>query len=197
VQKFVVRGQYEGYTEEKDINKNSDTETFVVMKLFVDTDRFSNVPFYIRAGKKMPRDVVEISINFIQTCHLLFREFGCPEDGNVLRIRIQPDEGISHRLIAKKPGGKLALQTVDMKFSYKEQFSINIGNAYEKLLLDIFAGDQMLFNRSDELSNSWTFITKILHGWKNQKSRIMNYEAGTWGPKEANELIEKDGRKWL
>lgn len=197
VQKFVVRGQYQNYREEKNVEKTSNTETFVAMQLFVDTERFNNVPFYIRAGKKMPKDLVEISIVFIQTCHLLFREFGCPEEGNILRIRIQPDEGIGIRVIAKKPGARLALETVDMKFSYKEQFGISVGNPYEKILLDIFAGDQMLFNRSDELAWSWTFVTKILEGWSNQRSKTKTYTSGTWGPKEADELIEKDGRKWL
>lgn len=197
VEKFVVRGQYEGYKKEKDVKWNSNTETFVAMKLFVDTSRFRGVPFYIRAGKKLAKDTVEISIVFIQTCHLLFREFGCPEEGNILRIRIQPDEGIGIRVIAKKPGAKLSLQTVDMKFSYKEQFGLSIGNAYEKILLDIFSADQMLFNRSDELESSWGFITKILDGWEKQELGIKNYESGTWGPKEASELIEKDSRKWL
>ncbi len=207
VQKFVVRGQYKGYKKEKDVREDSDTETFVAMKLYVNTDRFQNVPFYIRAGKKMPKDIVEISIVFIQTCHLLFKEFGCPEEGNILRIRIQPDEGIGIRIIAKMPGSRLSLQTVDMEFSYKEEFGEKVSDAYEKILIDIFKGDQMLFNRSDELSSSWEFITKILEGWsrearsgfarETQKSEVKVYEAGTWGPKEADELIEKDGRKWL
>ncbi len=197
VSRYVVRGQYKGYTEEKDVPKDSKTETFTALKLFVDTDRFLNVPFYIRAGKKMPKNTVEISLVFLQTRHILFKEYGCPEIGNVLTIRIQPDEGISIRMIAKKPGTKLALETVNMNFTYEEAFQTKGAEAYEKILLDIFAGDQMLFNRSDELGSSWEFITKILHGWKNHESRIMNYEQGTWGPKEAQDLIEKDGRKWL
>ncbi|MEK7534403.1 MAG: glucose-6-phosphate dehydrogenase [Patescibacteria group bacterium] len=207
VQKFVVRGQYGGYKEEKDVKKDSGTETFVAMKLFVDNERFRDVPFYIRAGKKMQKDLVEISIVFIQTCHLLFKEFGCPEEGNILRIRIQPDEGIGIRVIAKKPGVNLSLQTVDMEFSYKEEFGEKVSDAYEKILIDIFKGDQMLFNRSDELESSWEFITKILEGWsrearpgfarETQKSEIKVYEAGTWGPKDADELIARDGRKWL
>ena len=205
VSNLVVAGQYRGYKEERDVKTNSNTETFISVKLFVDTDRFKDVPFYIRAGKKMPKDIVEISIVFIQTCHLLFKEFGCPEEGNILRIRIQPDEGIGIRVIAKKPGAKLSLQTVDMEFSYKEEFGEKVSDAYEKILIDIFKGDQMLFNRSDELSSSWEFITKILEGWssgarsgsarQNQELRIKNYEPGTWGPKEANELIERDNRK--
>ena len=197
VSSYVVRGQYKGYTEEKDVPKDSKTETFTALKLFVDTDRFLNVPFYIRAGKKMPKNTVEISLVFLQTCHILFKEYGCPEIGNVLTIRIQPDEGISIRMIAKKPGTMLALETVNMDFTYEEAFMTKGVEAYEKLLSDIFAGDQMLFNRSDELSSSWEFITKILKGWKSQDSKLQIYEQGSWGPKEADELIEKDGRKWL
>jgi len=193
----VVRGQYSGYKAVEDVAKDSNTETFIAMKLFVDAPRFENVPFYVRAGKKMTKDEVSISIVFIQTCHILFKEYGCPEEGNVLTIRIQPDEGIGVRFIAKKPGAKLSLGTVDMKFSYQDEFGGKGADAYEKLLLDIFAGDQMLFNRSDELESSWELITKILEGWKSQKSEVRSYEPGTWGPKEAKELIQKDGKKWL
>lgn len=193
----VVRGQYEGYREEKDVVKDSDTETFVALKLFVDTERFSGVPFYLRAGKQMEKECVEISIIFIQTCHILFKEYGCPEIGNILTFRIQPDEGIGLRIIAKKPGGKLALQTTEMKFTYHEQFGGHGQEAYEKLLMDIFAGDQMLFNRSDELDSSWEFITQILEGWQKEKAKPALYKQGTKGPKEADELIEKDGKKWL
>lgn len=204
VSRSVVRGQYNGYKKIKDVAKDSNTETFIAMKLFVDTPRFENIPFYVRAGKKMPKDEVSISIVFIQTCHILFREYGCPEEGNVLTIRIQPNEGIGVRFIAKKPGTKLSLGTVDMKFSYQDEFGGKGADAYEKILLDIFAGDQMLFNRSDELESSWEFITKILEGWKSQKlalpagrQEVRSYEPNTWGPKEARDLIERDGRKWL
>lgn len=196
VSKFVVRGQYEGYQKEPDVSHDSKTETFVAMKLFVDTPRFEDVPFYVRLGKKMKEDLVEISIVFKQTCHILFKEFGCPEEGNILTIRIQPDEGIGMRVIAKKPGSSLSLSVVDMKFSYKEEFDGKVADAYEKILLDIMSGDQMLFNRSDELESSWEFITEILQGWQN-KSGIKNYKSGTWGPREADSLIEKDGRKWV
>ncbi len=197
VDESVVRGQYDGYTEEEDVSKDSDTETFMAMKLFVDTKRFEHVPFYLRAGKKMPADVVEIKIVFIQTCHLLFKEYGCPEIGNVLTIRIQPDEGIGLQVIAKKPGTKLALGTVDMKFSYAEEFGEKGADAYEKLLLDILAQDQMLFNRSDELESSWTFITNILKGWEKNGAKMQIYKDSEWGPKSAEELLKKDGKKWL
>lgn len=198
IKKHVVRGQYESYTSEKDVEEASGTETFFAMKLFVESERLRDVPFYVRAGKKMEKDVVEISIIFIQTCHLLFREYGCPEIGNVLTIRIQPDEGISMRVIAKKPGNaKLALQPVEMKFSYNEGFGKKGTDAYEKLLLDIFAGDQVLFNRSDELESSWQFITNILNIWKSEDVPLYKYKDNSWGPEEADEFIENDGRHWL
>lgn len=193
----VVRGQYSGYRSERDVLPNSDTETFVAMKFFLDTERFSNIPFYVRVGEKMPKNEVTISIVFLQTCHILFKEYGCPEIGNVLTIRIQPDEGIFLRIIAKAPGAKLALETVDMHFTYKESFEAKGIDAYEKILLDIFSGDQMLFNRSDELASSWKFITDILKGWEAEKPKFPNYKEGTWGPREAQDLIERDGRKWL
>ncbi len=198
VSKYVVRGQYEGYRQEKDVMSNSDTETFAAFKFNIDSPRLEGIPFYVRAGKKMPKDEVTISIVFIQTCHILFKEYGCPEVGNVLTIRIQPDEGIYLRVIAKKPGSKLALETVDMHFTYEESFKTKGIAAYEKVLIDIFSGDQMLFSRSDELASSWEFITKILEGWSSEpKSGLKFYAPETWGPKEAQRLIERDGRKWL
>lgn len=214
----VVRGQYENYTREMEIDKNSLTETFAGLKLFVDTERFAGVPFYLRAGKGLKREIMEIKIVFIQTCHLLFKEYGCPEIGNVLTIRIQPDEGIGMRVIVKHPGAKpnainnvfgtngvnsskLALDTVNMKFSYKEEFGERGDSAYEKLLLDIFSGDQMLFNRTDELMSSWKLISAIMEGWsiENKKAgfEIPIYEMGSWGPEEANLLLDKDGRRWI
>ena len=199
VKDTVVRGQYHGYTKEKDVKPSSQTETFVAAKLFIDTPRFEGVPFYLRAGKKMKEEVMEMKIIFKQTCHILFKEYGCPEVGNVLTIRIQPDEGIALRVIAKRPGNKLQLDTVDMRFSYHQSFGGHGADAYEKILLDILAGDQMLFNRSDELESSWHLISNILRGWEStkQNSSMPIYEEGTWGPKEAKQLIEKDGRKWL
>ncbi|MGA2911838.1 MAG: glucose-6-phosphate dehydrogenase [Candidatus Levyibacteriota bacterium] len=193
----VIKGQYHGYKNEENVAPNSQTETFVGMKLFVETERFKGVPFYIRAGKKMPKEVVEISVVFTQTCHILFKEFGCPEIGNVITFRIQPNEGISLRFIAKKPGAKLGLESVDMKFNYEDSFGTSGLEAYQRVLLDIFAGDQMLFNRSDELESSWKLITEILKKWETEKAEIQVYDEGAWGPKEANDLIERDGRKWL
>ncbi len=193
----VVRGQYEGYLSEKDVAHDSKTETFIAMKFFVNTPRFAGVPFYLRAGKEMAEDVVQISIVFKQTCHILFKEVGCPEEGNILTIRIQPDEGITLKMIAKTPGSLLSLIPVDMHFKYSEQFGSQGSDAYEKVLGDIIKGDQMLFNRSDELDSSWTFIEKIMQGWENEYTPVFEYKKGSWGPKAADELLEKDGKKWI
>lgn len=197
VSENVVRGQYASYRNEKNVESDSDTETFVAMKFFMNSERMKGVPIYARAGKKMQEDVVEISIVFKQTCHILFKEYGCPEIGNVITIRIQPDEGIKMRFITKKPGTKLALEPVEMKFSYHEHFGENGKEAYEKILLDILAGDQMLFNRTDELMSSWEFITKILEGWQTYNPLLYRYDDNSFGPNQANLLIERDGRKWL
>lgn len=197
VKNFIIRGQYEGYRNEKDIVPNSQTDTFIAGKLFVDTPRFMDIPFYLRAGKKMAEEKMEIKIVFKQTCHILFKEYGCPEVGNVLTIRIQPNEGISLRMIAKRPGNKLQLDTVDMQFSYHQSFGSHGADAYEKILLDILAGDQMLFNRSDELESSWQLISNILEGWKKEEKEISLYQQDSWGPETAMLLVERDGRKWL
>lgn len=197
VEKHVVRGQYVGYTSEKDVNPKSITETFVAMKFFIEGKRFAGVPFYVRAGKNIGENLIEISLVFKQTCHILFKEIGCPEEGNILKIRIQPNEGISIQIIAKVPGSPLQLGTANMHFSYAEEYGTNGIDAYEKILMDIFTGEQMLFNRSDELESSWTFIEKIVHGWTKSKGKPHTYPQGSWGPKEATTLIEKDGRKWV
>lgn len=193
---LVVRGQYEGYKEEREVGKDSQTETFAAMKLFVNTPRFSGVPFYIRAGKKMEKEEITISVVFIQTCHILFKEYGCPEIGNVLTFRIQPDEGITLRLIAKQPGHRLKLGSVNMKFNYKDDFGTAGLDAYEKILLDIFAGDQILFTRSDEIQNSWSLLDNVLKKWRDEKN-IPVYPVGSWGPVDSSDLIEKDGRHWI
>lgn len=192
----IIRGQYEGYLDESEVATDSQTDTFAAMKLFVNTPRFEGIPFYIRAGKKMEKDVITISVVFIQTCHILFKEYGCPEIGNVLTFRIQPDEGISLRVIAKKPGHKLSLGTVDMKFNYQDDFGTSGLDAYEKILLDIFAGDQILFSRSDEIESSWNLLDSVLKAWSKEKN-IPVYNGEGWGPREADELIKRDGKAWI
>lgn len=205
VSQTIVRGQYAGYLAEKNVKENSLTETFVAMRLFVTTERFKGVPFYLRAGKKVGHDVVDIKIVFKQTCHILFKEAGCPEVGNVLTIRIQPDEGISFRIIAKKPtrteqttdDAKFVLSPIDMDFSYHKTFGSHGVDAYERVLLDIMEGDQMLFNRSDELESSWKLISAVMEGWSEETRKLPEYTEESDGPDEAMKFIEKDGRKWL
>jgi len=192
----AIRGQYEGYKKESEVEEGSQTETFAAMKLLVNTPRFEGVPFYLRAGKKMEKDVITISVVFIQTCHILFKEYGCPEIGNVLTFRIQPDEGITLRLIAKQPGARLKLGSVNMKFNYRDDFGTAGLDAYEKVLLDIFSGDQILFSRSDEIQNSWSLFDEVLKRWQKEKN-IQVYDGDGWGPEEANKLIERDGKKWI
>lgn len=193
----IIRGQYEGYREEKNVDLNSNTETYVAMKLLINTPRFSNVPFYVRAGKKMASDLVQISVVFRQTCHVLFKDYGCPEIGNVLIFRIQPNEGINLRFIAKKPGDRLSLGPVNMHFNYHEGYGTKGVEAYEKILLDVLAGDQLLFNRSDELESSWEFIAKILNHWEKSKEGVKSYKSGSWGPNVAEDLIRRDNRIWF
>lgn len=203
VRENVVRGQYEGYKDESGVARDSKTETFVAMKLCVDTQRFADVPFYLRAGKAMEQNLVEINVVFKQTCHLLFKEYGCPEVGNVLTIKIQPDEGIGIRVITKQPWRqrleekRSGLTTVDMNFTYKQSFGGHGPDAYERILLDILKGDQMLFNRSDELESSWELMSSILGGWESDSGDIPVYAVGSSGPESATELIVQDGRKWL
>lgn len=204
----VVRGQYEegsiegtsvlAYKKEKDIRPDSDTETFVALKAYIDSDRWRGVPWYLRTGKRLAKDVVEISLVFRQTCPILFKEVGCPETGNVLTIRIAPNEGIGLRFIAKKPDSEFKLTTVDMDFDYDETFGAHaIGDPYEKLLEDALHGRRVLFNRSDELEASWEFISSIQQGWKAHQTQIHPYPAGSWGPKAAENLIKQDGREWV
>lgn len=209
VDRYVVRGQYDsgvikgekatGYRNEEKVAKNSKTETFAAMKVFLQGDRWRGVPWYLRTGKRMAKDTVEISIVFKQTCHILFREIGCPEEGNILTLRISPNPGIGVRFIVKPPGHEFKLRATDMDFSYKKSFKKDKEiDAYEHILEEVFKGDQMLFNESLEMSASWRIVNVILKHWeKDPRVAFPNYKAGSWGPKEADELIEKDGRHWL
>lgn len=202
----AVRGQYEGYTKESSVNAKSTTETFVALKLLLDTPRWKGVPFYLRTGKHLPEKVTEISIHYKKpaVCRLdpkdprsqicLFPEPDVMR--NVLAIRIEPDEGIAFRVMAKKPGFTMKLAPVEMEFTYEKAFkSINQPADYERLLLDAIRADQTLFARTDGIEASWTLVTKIGEGWK--LGPPFQYPAGSWGPKEAEDLIQQDGRHWF
>lgn len=204
----VVRGQYTagvidgkpqvGYLEEKGVNPNSKTETYVALKLFIENWRWADVPFYLRTGKSLPSRSSEVTIQFKRVPHQLYK----PEDTkglvpNRLTIRIQPDEGISLKFAAKVPGAVRHLASVDMNFSYKSAFGIQSPDAYERLIVDCMLGDSTLFIRRDEIEAAWRIIDSITKAWeKNMDGTLYPYAAGTWGPEETNELIERDGREW-
>jgi glucose-6-phosphate 1-dehydrogenase len=208
--KLVVRGQYGrgfvngqemiGYREEQGVAKDSNVETFVALKLQIDNWRWAGVPFYLRAGKAMPKRVTEIAIHFKRAPHMLFgqRSRGRLDDEpNVLSIRIQPDEGISLKFFSKVPGPTMEVLPVPMEFRYGTSFGAEPPEAYERLILDCLLGDGTLFTRGDEVEASWAWIDRIEKAWKALPApKFPNYAAGTWGPEEAERLIEADGRHW-
>jgi glucose-6-phosphate 1-dehydrogenase len=203
----VVRGQYgpgwvaakqvPGYRKEPDVDPESETETFVAARFEVDDWRWSGVPFYLRAGKRLPKRATEIAIQFKEVPHRLFRESSSEPDPNLLAIRIQPDEGIMLRFGAKVPGLGIDVRSVTMDFTYGSAFSIDSPDAYETLILDALLGDASLFTRADEVEGAWARVTPIIDTWAEMPSpEFPNYEAGTWGPEEADELLAREGRKW-
>ncbi len=203
----VVRGQYgpgwvegqqvPGYRSEPDVNAGSETETFVAAKLSIDDWRWSGVPFYLRMGKRLPKRATEIAIQFRPVPHRLFTEAAADPDPNLLAIRVQPDEGILLRFGSKVPGLGLDIRTVNMDFTYGSAFSVDSPDAYETLILDALLGDASLFTRADEVEAAWGIVTPILEAWADQPPPAFpNYTAGSWGPPEADELMETDERRW-
>ena len=204
VDKFTVRGQYgpakskKGYRQEDEVHEDSNTETFVALKTSIDNSTWKGVPIYLKAGKRLEKKVTSMTIQFKETGHRLFEKFSNKPEANLLTFQLQPDEGVAVRLVAKKPGFEKELQNVDMEFCYNSAFREPLPEAYERLLIDVMNGDQTLFPHIDEVEESWRFVDKILEGWGNQsKPQFPNYNSGSWGPKEADELIEKDSRSWL
>ena len=210
VEQMVVRGQYgkalindkklAGYREEKDVDPASSTETYVAFKLFIDNDRWRNMPFYLRTGKRLKSSAVSIDIQFKNPKSQLFSAYRFPKEAhaNTLRIRIQPKEGINFRFFAKSPGLSPELTPVNMDFSYEQSFKREMIDSYEKILIDSMTGDQTLFATNSGFRATWEFITKIMKGWKKMPvPKFPNYRAGSWGPNQADELIQRDGRHWL
>ena len=193
--KSTVRGQYEGYQNEEKVAQDSQTETFALIKLFIENKRWQKVPFYLRTGKKLTGDVTSIIFQFKESGHKLFKNFWDRPIPNHITLQIQPDEGIGIRLVAKKPGLTTTLQPVDMEFCYKKSFDVPAPNAYERLLMDIIVGDQTLF--LGKIGASWKVIDPIRKVWDAGKPPLVTYKPGSWGPKEADDLIERDGRQWL
>lgn len=207
IDQYVVRGQYgegivggqhvKAYRQEENVDPQSDVETFVAMQLFIDNWRWTGVPFYLRAGKRMPKRSTEIAVIFKEVPGFLFESQGCKVEQNVLVIRIQPDEGFSLRMNCKTPGSSV-LQPVKMDFQYGSFFGATPPEAYERLLCDCMLGDNTLFARSDEVMASWQLLTPVLKHWQKEAPLIFpNYSSGTWGPKEADLLLERYGHKWL
>ncbi|MBM3801503.1 MAG: glucose-6-phosphate dehydrogenase [Acidimicrobiia bacterium] len=204
----TVRGQYGGgvvkgkpsvaYRSEVKVAPDSFTETFVALKVSIDNWRWSDVPFYLRTGKYMPRRVTEIAIQFKRAPFMLFRKTPIHRlTTNRLVIRLQPDEGIALRFGAKVPGPLMRLGPVDMDFKYAETFGSKPSTGYERLLYDCMTGDATLFQRADMVEAAWGVVAPILDVWKALPPRqFPNYPAGTWGPKEADDLLERDGRYW-
>ncbi len=203
---FVVRGQYRSglaagraipsYDAETGVRAGSVTETYVALKMFIDNWRWAGVPFYLRSAKGMPKKVTEVALVFKEAPHRLFGEKSVAES-NVLAIRIQPDEGISMRFGSKAPGNTLDIHPVNMEFRYGTTFGTEPPEAYERLQLDCLVGDQSLYTRADEVEASWRFISRIHEAWKkSQATAIPTYEAGTWGPRESEAMLERLGHRW-
>ena len=207
VERSVVRGQYgrgwigeheaPGYREEPEVDPDSETETYVAARLEIDDWRWAGVPFYLRTGKRLPKRATEIAIQFRPVPHRLFVESATDPDPNLLALRIQPDEGILLRFVAKVPGLGLDIRAVNMDFTYGSAFAVDSPDAYETLILDAMLGDGSLFTRADETEEAWRIVTPIIDAWLDMPAPdFSNYAAGTWGPREADELIERDGRHW-
>ncbi|HVB78537.1 MAG TPA: glucose-6-phosphate dehydrogenase [Candidatus Binataceae bacterium] len=206
VRKLVVRGQYVagelggkrvlGYLQEEGIRETSRTDTFVALKAMVDNWRWAGVPFYLRTGKRLLRRASTIFVQFKRVPEILFnRRVSLPPD--VLAIRIQPDEGFSLEVLAKRPGLDLSIQPVRMDLRYSAEFDGDSPDAYERLLLDVMAGDHTLFLSSRFVQRSWEFVQGILDQWQGDPTVPLEpYAAGTWGPKAADDLIRADGREW-
>lgn len=205
---YAVRGQYgpgkgpdgqpvPGYRSEYNIPPDSNTDTFMAARLFVESWRWSGVPFYIRAGKRLPRQVTEVSIQFKPVPLTIFRNSVRRPEPNLLRLRIQPDAEISLVVELKRPGTLNDLIPVDLDMLYGDVFKAPLRDAYERLLLDALHGDALLFMREDEIDAAWRVVDPLLAYWRTDPADFPNYAAGSWGPEAADELIARDGRKWI
>jgi glucose-6-phosphate 1-dehydrogenase len=205
----TIRGQYgpgpspdgktvPGYREEPSVPSQSKTETFAAVKLFIDNWRWDGVPIYLRSGKRLWKRGTEIVVQLKSPPAVAFR--GTPVESlepNRLIFHIQPDQGIELRFQAKTPGPEMSLQNVNMRFDYSEAFTASRAVGYEVLIYNCMNGDATLFSRTDLVETAWRIAQPILDAWQQEPSDFPNYPAGTWGPKAAFELIERDGRKWV
>jgi glucose-6-phosphate 1-dehydrogenase len=204
VERNIMPGQYTagtidkkpvaGYRQEPGVDAHSTTETFAALKLDIDNWRWADVPFYLRTGKRMARGITEIAIQFRRAPHMVFRGQGM--NPNALVLNIQPDEGISICFHAKLPGQQMRLKQVAMEFRYRDAFGGDQRSAYATLINDCMRGDATLFDRADGVEAAWALVDPILQLWRDGASSVPAYPAGSWGPREADELLERDGRSW-
>ncbi len=206
--RVAVRGQYgsgflggrqvQAYREEKGVSPNSTTETFAAIRFTIDNWRWAGVPFYVRTGKNLAKRTTEISILFRRTPHFIFRQAPTDQvESNVLALRIQPDEGITLKFGAKLPGQSMNIRSVNMDFRYGSTFGLHLSSAYERLLLDCMLGDPTLFDRVDSVESAWSLVQPFLERWASTDGgAIPTYPSGSWGPGEADGLMEREGRRW-
>ena len=204
----AVRGQYDAgeidgqpvpaYRSEPNVAPDSNTETFIALKLLIDNWRWADVPFYLRTGKRLAARDTEIAIQFKRAPFMLFRNTPVERlASNRLVLHLQPDEGITLRIGAKIPGPTVSIGAVDMDFDYGDYFGDTPSTGYERLLHDCMMGDATLFQRADQVEAGWSVVAPIQEAWYSQPPRAFpNYKAGTWGPQEADELLKRDGREW-
>ena len=206
VRSHTVRGQYAagaikketvpGFEEELG-GQESSTETFVALKLEIDNWRWSNVPFYLRTGKRLKGKHSEIVVQFQDVPHSIFPEQAFDVQPNRLTIRLQPDEGVKLSLMAKEPGpGGFDLRPVSLDLSFEETFGLSYPDAYERLLMEVLRGNPALFMRRDEVDAAWTWVDSILAGWEESRQKVETYVAGSWGPTASSMLLDRDGRAW-
>jgi glucose-6-phosphate 1-dehydrogenase len=207
---YAVAGQYgparvggkdlPGFRQEPGVNPEAQTDTYAAFTFFVDNWRWAGVPFYLRSGKRMPKRVTDIAIQFNSAPHAMFLNDGYEGKAsarpNLLIIRIQPEEGISLRFMSKYPGSGMQLRPVQMDFSYGSSFGTRTPTAYETLLVDALSGDATLYTRQDMVEASWRAVEPILKAWDSRKFNFPNYAAGTWGPKESDDMLARQGHFW-
>ena len=198
VDQYAVAGQYKGFRQEPGVNPDAQTDTYAAGTFFVDNWRWAGVPFFIRTGKKLPRRVTDIAIQFNSAPLALFSSGDGAQAArpNLLILRIQPEEGISLLFLSKEPGSGMRLRPVSMDFNYGTSFGERSPSAYETLLVDAMVGDPTLYTRQDMVEASWRVIQPIQENWGSRRFDFPNYEQGTWGPAEADAMIARQGRQW-
>jgi glucose-6-phosphate 1-dehydrogenase len=208
VAKYAVAGQYgpariggeevPGFRQEKGVDPQSQTDTYAAATFFIDNWRWAKVPFYIRSGKRLPKRVTEISIQFHEAPHAVFGNNGLAERAlpNLLILRIQPEEGVSLKFLSKRPGAGMTLRPVSMDFNYGSSFGERSPSAYETLLLDAIIGDATLYTRQDMVEASWTVVEPILEVWENSRFNFPNYASGSWGPAASDVMLAQQGHVW-